>query len=225
MIRNYFAKPVFAFSLSLIVLIFSSSVSFAVSDSFVAEFQRNDWESRLMNAQGISRFSDEALFHELLDMVGNPGIDWGIRIRGIKLMGALGTDRAATNLVNMMNDPFFNHECPSIKSYVAAALGKYRGDSSVVTALIKGTTDGELLVREASIGSLATIGDTRAVPSIIEALKDRSDAVKIRAISALATLGDPRAIVPLKALAEGAGDQVIKDQASLALRGLTAKSR
>ncbi len=197
----------------------------AVSDGMVAEFQRDDWESRLLTDQGVALFRGESAFQELLGMVTNVGIDWGIRIKGIKLMGRMGTARAAAHLVDMMNDPFFNHECPSIKSYVAAALGNYGGDASVVTALINGTKDGELLVREASVHSLAMIGDSRAVPPLIEALGDRSDAVKLRAIEALGRIGDPAAVQHLRGLAEDSRDGVIREQALLALRVMAERSR
>jgi hypothetical protein len=218
-------RLVFSALICLTVFSFASGPAFAVSDSMVAEFERADWDARILTDQGIARFRTDPQFQELLSMVNNPGIDWGIRIKGIKLMGAMGTDRAATHLVDMMNDPFFNHECPSIKSYVAAALGNYRGDSSVVTALINGTKDRELLVREASVRSLGMIGDRRAVPAVIEALKDESDAVRLRAISALGRIGDPQAVPYLRGIADGPGDRVIKEQAAGALQEISGAGR
>lgn len=196
-----------------------AGMSFAVEyDALIAEFQRDDWETRFLSRQRMDVFREEGAFNSLVSLVNNSGIDWTVRIRGIKLLGELRSPKAATNLVGMFNDPFFNHECPSIKSYVAVALGNYKNDAFVVDALIRGLNDGELLVREASIQSLGNIGDSRAVPSLITLLNDNSFAVKYNAIVAMEKIGDSKALPYLKTLAESKEDSTLKNAALLAMQ-------
>lgn len=220
-----FSRFFSAFSFVFLSVFFALPSAFAFnSDSLVAEFQKSDWEAHLLTDKELARFRDEASFQELLSMVNNNGIHWTTRIRMIRFMGELGTEKAAALLVDMFNDPFFNRECPSIKSYVATALGGCRG-FYVVNALISGISDREVLVREAAIQSLYRIGDARAVPHLIGALGDKSDAVKLKAISALGRIGDSSAIPHLEGMAYKTEDPIIKSLALLALQGMSEEGR
>ncbi|GAB4418970.1 MAG: HEAT repeat domain-containing protein [Thermodesulfovibrionales bacterium] len=194
------------------------------SEEIFNELKTNKWETRLLNDKGIEAFKNKSNFDNLIGIIDNRGIDWRIRIRGIKLLGETRTPEAATNLVRMFNDTFFSHECPSIKSYVAAALGNYKDDTTVVLALIDGLKDREILVREESAKSLGRVGNPMAVPYLVEALKDRSFAVRINAIRSLALIGDFRAYPHLKQIMDDRQeDPVIRDAASSAVELLLAK--
>ncbi|MBI3592529.1 MAG: HEAT repeat domain-containing protein [Nitrospirae bacterium] len=210
----------------IIFFLMLSGLSGAVEyDGLISEFQKDDWERALLNDRGIQKFQDEKLFNDLVRLINNRGLDWSVRIRGIKLLGEIKTAKAVANLVDMFNDPFFNHECPSIKSYVAAALGNFSNDPAVVDALISGLNDGELLVREASIQSLGRIGNHRAVPHLITVLNDKSFAVKASAINALQKIGDQRAVPYLKTLADTTDDRHLKEVAQLALKRFSSGNR
>jgi HEAT repeat protein len=193
-------------------------------DALISEFKKNDWESRLLNPQSIERFKDEKMFNKLVDIVDNRGLDWRIRIRGIKLLGEINTPKAAASLIEMFNDPFFNAECPSIKLYVAAALGNFKNDNRVVDTLISGINDRELLVREASINALGRIGSFKAVPYLIAVLNDKSFAVKVSSVMALEKIGDPRAVPHLKTLANSTADPHLKEIALLALKNFHSET-
>jgi len=194
------------------------------SQEIFNKLSMNGWESEMLNDRAMEAFRDKSNFDNLIGIIDDRGVDWRVRIRGIKLLGRIGTPGAATNLVRMFNDTFFTHECPSIKSYVAEALGNYRGDTMVVLALIDGLKDREILVREESARSLGRIGSPAAVPYLVEALRDRSFAVRINAIRSLALIGDFRAYPHLKQVMDDRKeDPVIRDAASAALDTLMAK--
>jgi HEAT repeat protein len=110
-----------------------------------------------------------------------------------------------------------NWECPSIKSYAAAALGNFKEDSRVVEALIEGVDDRELLTREASIQSLGKIGNPKAVQPLLRVLSDKSVTIRLSAVKSLEQIGDPQAIPYLKRMTENESDPVVRSEAVAAL--------
>lgn len=181
-------------------------------DYLINELQRDDWERVILSPDRLKSFKDDKLFRDLVNVADNRGLDWRIRIRGIKTLGALKTSAALSNLVAMFNDPFFNAECPSIKSYVAEALGNYN-DLHTVDTLIDGLTDAELLVRESSIKSLGKIASPKALPHLVKLLNDNSLAVKISAIYALERIGDRLAVPYLQRFIDATTDSFLKETA------------
>lgn len=217
-------KRIVLLFLSVMIFFLPVRLSGVDSQEVLNKLSMNGWESGMLNDMGVEAFRDKSNFDNLIGIIDDRGIDWRIRIRGIKLLGKIGTPGAATNLVRMFNDTFFTHECPSIKSYVADALANYRDDTMVVLALIDGLRDREILVREESAKSLGRIGSPAAVPYLVEALRDRSFAVRINAIRSLALIGDFRAYPHLKQVMDDRQeDPVIRDAASAALDTLMAK--
>jgi HEAT repeat protein len=193
-------------------------------DAMIDDLSKDGWESRFMNQHKLETLKSDLNFKKLIWIADNGGLDWRIRIRAIKVLGEMRYYNAMPYIIAMFNDPFFNNECPSIKSYVATALGNYT-DYTVVEALIGGIDDAEILVREEAVKSLGKIGDKRAVSYLINALNDKSFAVRAAVIRSLAQIGDVSAISHLRDIVNGNDDSLIKREASIAIDILTKQRR
>jgi len=206
-------------TLFLVAMIVVPGVSLGVDDlqRIRQELNNDDWNVRLAAVEKLSNRNDEDTIDLLIYVAQMRTEYWPVKIKAITLLGTSGNPRAIEPLLATFNDSFMNWECPSIKSYAAAALGNYKQDSRVLEALIAGVDDRELLTREASIQSLGKIGNSKAVPSLLHLLSDKSITIRLTAVKSLEQIGDPQAIPYLKHVAENDSDAVVRSEAVSAL--------
>ena len=207
------------FALFLVAVIGIPGVSSGADDlqRIREELKNNDWNVRLAAVEKLSNRKDENAIDLLIYVTEMRDEYWPVKIKAITLLGASGNPRAIESVLATFNDSFMNWECPSIKSYAAAALGNFKEDSRVVEALIEGVDDRELLTREASIQSLGKIGNPKAVQPLLRVLSDKSVTIRLSAVKSLEQIGDPQAIPYLKRMAENESDPVVRSEAVAAL--------
>jgi len=209
--------------LSLLVsaLTISPGTSSAASDlSKIREDLKSiDWQVRVASVERLKNEKDEKTVNLLMEVVSTREERTPVKVAAIQLLGEAGDPRAVEVLLPIFNDATLNWECPALKSYTAAALGSFRGDSRVVDALISGIDDRELLTREAAIRSLGRIGSAKAVPYLIRVLNDEHVSIRLSAIKALGEIRRPEAMPYLERIATDEKDPVVKGQADSALRG------
>ena len=181
------------------------------------ELDNPDWQVRLAAVEQLGARSDERALSMLLDVAGTWTERWPVKIKAIQFLGEARYPKAVGLLLSIFNNSFLNWDCPSIKSYTATALGNFKGNREIVYTLIDGTTDTELLVREASIRSLGKIGDPRAVPYLIRLLGDPSAAIRLSAVEALQGIGDPATIPDIRRALEKENDSVVRRRELMAL--------
>ncbi len=191
-------------------------------DAIVADLKSQDWETRLAAVEKLGTVDDPRRVDVLLNVADTYQEYWPVKIKAMLLLGETGDPRAIEVLLAVYNDSFLNNLCPSIKSHAAIALGGFNDDSRVVSALITGINDDELLTREASIRSLGRIRNPKAVPHLIPVLNDKSAAVRISTIEALGEIGDAEAIPPLRNLAAKETDPDVKRQAEETLQKMSS---
>ncbi len=189
-------------------------------DGIKAGLGSSDWKVRLDAVGKLDKYKDEKALNMLRSVADTRSEYWPVKIKAILLLGEVRDQKAVDILLSIFNDPFYNWECPSIKSYTAIALGNFKGNPKVVDTLIKGAGDRELLTREASIQSLGKIGDPKAVPYLVGLLGDRSTAIRLSAIKALEGIGDPSVAPHLQRISENDKDSVVKSEALGALNNL-----
>lgn len=185
------------FVIALIFLIlFSPVFSFAYSiNDLLNELDTPQWRQKVSDAAFVEKFKSPEFFSTVVKLAEAKGYDWRYRIRAIKLLGQIGTPQAKEALLNMFQDPFFHHECPSLKSYVADALGNFKPERRLLEILKEGLKDGEVLVREATAHSIGRLKMTEAVEYLKEAFSsEKSMAVKIAIVNALKAIGSTDAI-------------------------------
>lgn len=169
----------------VITVPFCNAYSYGIND-LLKELDVPEWREKIRDERFLSKFNDEDRFEIVVALADARGYDWRYRIRAIRMLGYLKTDRARDALIKMFQDPFFHHECPSLKLYVAEALGDYKGDIRLLDVLKEGLNDKEVLVREATAKSLGTIGMPEAAQYLIEAFRrEKSLAVKIAIVNSL----------------------------------------
>jgi hypothetical protein len=208
------------------LLLIFASVCIAAADDIERikkELNNSDWQIRLKAVENLSAIRNEDAVNLLMEVAGQRGEKWPVKKKAILTLGETKDPKAIELLLSIFKDISINWDCPAIKSYTAIALGNFKGYTRVVDALINGTTDSELITREASIRSLGKIGDSRAVPYIINLLSDKSTAIKLSAIKALEEIGDDRAISKLQYLAENDNDPLIKKEVNDALKELRVR--
>lgn len=176
-----------------------------------------DWEVRRATVEKLRNARDVESVNLLIRVASTREERTPVKITAIQLLGEAGDPRAIEVLLPIFNDATLNWECPAIKSYVATALGNFKGDKRVVDALISGIDDRELLTREASIQSLGKIHSTKAVPYLLRVLNDEHISIRLSAIRALGEIGNAEAVPSLERVAESDGDPFVKDQAKIAL--------
>jgi HEAT repeat protein len=194
-------------------------------DQIKKELNDSSLQVRLAAVEKLDKRRDEGALNILLDVAGTWTERWPVKIRAIQFLGEARYPKAINLLLSIFNNSFLNWECPSIKSYTANALGNFKGNQKVFDALVKGVSDPELLVREASIRSLGKIGDPKAVPHLVGLLRDPSSAIRLSVIDALEGIGDPRVIPDIQRVCESESDSVVKNEALTALNNFGAKSR
>ncbi|MEW6585022.1 MAG: HEAT repeat domain-containing protein [Nitrospirota bacterium] len=192
-------------------------------DQIRKELNDGNLEVRLAAVEKLDNFRDERALNILLDVAGTWTERWPVKIRAIQFLGEARYPKAVELLLSIFNNSFLNWGCPSIKSYTANALGNFKGNQRVFDALIKGVSDPELLVREASIRSLGKLGDPKAVPHLVGLLGDPSSAIRLSVIGALEGIGDPKVIPDIRRVCEMESDSVVKNEALAALNNFREK--
>lgn len=204
------------------LLFFPAKNSFSAEYDYIkAELSAENWEQTWLQPAAIKKLSEtpEALT-AMMDLVSNIGLDWRIRIRGIRVLGETRSAKAGDFLVDLFYNPFSHWDCPAIKSNIAIVLGNFSSETRIVDALIAGSSDKEVQVREASISSLGKIGDARALDILLTRLSDNSIAVRMNTIKAVAQIGDKRAVPFLRALLDRDPDLILRAEAKSALTRL-----
>jgi HEAT repeat protein len=184
----------------------------------------DNWKTRFAAVQKLGTMRDDARTVDMLMKVADDKVEyWPVKIEAIKILGEIGNPKSVDVILSVYNDTFLNNECPSIKSFAAAALGGFKSERRIVEALIEGINDPEVLTREAAIQSLGKLKDPRAVPPLINALNDRNYTVRLNAIISLGKIQDPQAIPHLRKISTVEQDQVLKDTALLALKSFPSE--
>ncbi|MGB9710776.1 MAG: HEAT repeat domain-containing protein [Thermodesulfovibrio sp.] len=189
--------------LILIFLLFPfTSVYSLTIDELLKELDTPQWREKVSNPAFVEKFKNPDMLSTVIKLADARGYDWRYRIRAIKLLGSIGSPQAEEALLGMFQDPFFHHECPSLKSYVADALGDFKPSIRLLEILKEGLNDPETLVREATAKSLGRIKMAEAVKYLKEAfLSEKTLAVRIAIVSALKSIGTPEAVNFIKEIA------------------------
>jgi HEAT repeat protein len=189
--------------LILIFLLFPfTSVYSLTIDELLKELDTPQWREKVSNPAFVEKFKNPDMLSTVIKLADARGYDWRYRIRAIKLLGSIGSPQAEEALLGMFQDPFFHHECPSLKSYVADALGDFKPSIRLLEILKEGLNDPETLVREATAKSLGRIKMAKAVKYLKEAfLSEKTLAVRIAIVSALKSIGTPEAVNFIKEIA------------------------
>lgn len=200
-----------AFALSFFICI--TNLDASEFDRLVHKLEQDNWQDVFYKKGEINKYKDAEGFKTLVEVAENKGLDWHIRIKAIRILSNTNNIAVPDVLMHMLYNPFFNHECPAIKSSVAEALGNFKGDGRVIEALIYATNDEELLVREAAVDSLGRIGDKRAVKHLVSLLNHKNIAIRIASIRALGRIGDASAKDYLLLVAEKDSNETVRKKA------------
>lgn len=187
-----FMKKYFVFPLIFLAFIFTGVTVYAYSiDDLLQELDTPQWREKISNPAFVERFKSPEMLSVVVKLADARGYDWRYRVRAIKLLGHIGTVQAEEALLVMFQDHFFHHECPSLKSYVADALGDFKPGKRLMEILKEGLKDPEVLVREATAKSLGRLKMPESVTYLKEAFEiEKSKAVKIAIINALKSIGN-----------------------------------
>jgi HEAT repeat protein len=193
-------------------------------DRLIADLYSHNPKTQLSAVEGLAKLREGSAIRALVDFVFVVAEDWRVKIKAIQTLGHIGGAMVSDRLVTLLNDPFLNENCPSIKWHTAIALGNnHNKGTRAVDALIRALDYDDLVIREAAVQSLGKIGDPRAVPFLIPELASKSFAIKFSAIKALGKIGDPTAVPFLKRVADSDDDAQVKKAALSALRDFDRK--
>lgn len=186
--------------LGLIIFLNNNLHAYSMDD-LLNELDTSHWREKISDLSFINQFKSPEKFSIVVSLTDARGVDWRYKIRAIKLLGNIGTPQAEEALLKMFQDHFFHNECPSLKSYVAEALGSFKPGKRLMEILKEGLNDGEVLVREATVRSLERLKMPDSVKYLKEAfMHEKSEAVKIAIIEALKTIGTTEALNFIKNL-------------------------
>jgi HEAT repeat protein len=204
---------IFSKFLVIILLLFlSTSVNAYNINDLLKELDIPQWCEKISNPIFVNQFNTQEKLKAVIDLADARGYDWRYRIRAIRLLGHIGTPQAQEALLSMFQDPFFHHECPSLKSYVAEALGDFSASKRLLEILKEGLKDPELLVREATAKSFGKIRMPESVKYLKEAFdSEKSLAVKIAIVNALKSIGTEEANIFIKQIASDGNNKDLKD--------------
>ncbi|MCS7215915.1 MAG: HEAT repeat domain-containing protein [Thermodesulfovibrio sp.] len=179
----------------------SSSHALTVNE-LLKELETPNWREKITDPLFIERFKTPEMLSVVIKLADSRGYDWRYRIRAIALLGNIGNNESKEALLTMFQDHFFHHECPSLKSYVADALGNFKPENRLFEILKEGLKDSEVLIREATARSLGKLKMEQSVKYLKEAfISEKSLAVKIAIINALKLIGTEEAKSFIKEIA------------------------
>ncbi len=197
--------------ISLSFLFVDSLYAYSIDD-LLKELDVPDWREKITNPLFLESFKTTEKFRVVVDLADARGYDWRYRIRAIRMLGHMKTLQAEEALLQMFQDHFFHHECPSLKSYVAESLGDFKPGKRLMEILKEGLKDPEVLVREATAKSLGRLKMPESVQYLTEAFnKEKSMAVKIAIIHALKSIASPEAQTFIKQIASDGNHRELKD--------------
>jgi len=199
--------------LILTVVLFPFTFAYSLTvDELLKEIDTPQWREKISDPAFVEKFKNPEMLSTVIKLADARGYDWRYRIRAIKLLGSIGTPQAEEALLGMFQDPFFHHECPSLKSYVADALGDFKPSMRLLEVLKEGLKDNETLVREATAKSLGRIKMPEAVRYLKEAfLSERTLAVRIAIVNALKSIATPEAKNFIKEIASDGNHRELLD--------------
>ncbi|MCS7164416.1 MAG: HEAT repeat domain-containing protein [Thermodesulfovibrio sp.] len=184
-----------------IILFPLSSCAFTVNELF-KELDTPKWREKVSDPLFLEKFKNPDMLSVVIKLADERGYDWRYRIRAITLLGKIGTSEAMEALLSMFQDHFFHHGCPSLRSYIADALGNFKPNRRLLEILKEGLKDPEVLTREATAKSLGRLKMEESVKYLKDAfLSEKSLAVKIAIINALKSIGTEEALNFIKELA------------------------
>ncbi|WP_297212862.1 MULTISPECIES: HEAT repeat domain-containing protein [Thermodesulfovibrio] len=203
----------------LIVLIFLLCITFISNNSFaygiddlLKELDVPNWREKIADPLFLENFKASEKFSTVVKLADARGYDWRYRIRAIRMLGYIKTPQAQEALLQMFQDHFFHHECPSLKSYVAEALGDFSPSKRLMEILKEGLQDPEVLVREATAKSLGRLGMPESVKYLIEAFNvEKSLAVRIAIVAALKSIESTEAKTFIRHIATDGSNREIVD--------------
>ncbi|GAQ95214.1 PBS lyase HEAT-like repeat-containing protein [Thermodesulfovibrio aggregans] len=204
------------FVVKLLILAFllipcTNSYSLTI-DELLKELDVPHWREKISDPAFVEKFKTSERLSTVIDLANARGYDWRYRIRAIRLLGNIGTPQAKEALLQMFQDPFFHHECPSLKSYVADALGDCEPSRRLLEILKEGLKDAEILVREATAKSLGRLKMREAVEYLKEAfLMEKALAVRIAIVNALKSINTPEAKDFIKKIASDGNHRELID--------------
>jgi hypothetical protein len=196
-------KKYVGFLFVFLVFLLMGATAYAYSiDDLLQELDTPQWREKISNPSFIERFKSPEMLSVVVNLADARGYDWRYRIRAIKFLGHIGTPQAEEALLVMFQDHFFHHECPSLKSYVADALGDFKPGRRLMEILKEGLKDPEVLVREATAKSLGRLKMPESVSYLKQAFEtEKSKAVKIAIINALKSIGNAESLNFIKHIA------------------------
>jgi len=204
-------KKFFKFLILGVVLFPLTSYALTI-DELLKELETPKWREKISEPAFIERFKNPDMLSVVTKLADARGYDWRYRIRAISLLGNIGTSQAQESLLNMFQDHFFHHECPSLKSYVADALGNFKPSMRLLDILKEGLKDPEILIREATAKSLGRLKMVESIKYLKEAFySEKSIAVRIAIINALQSIGTPEAIKFIKEIASDGNHKELLD--------------
>ncbi len=199
------------FCLTLFLIATNSVYAYTIDD-LLKELDVPNWREKISDPVFLEKFKSPEKFSTVVKLADAAGYDWRYRIRAIRMLGHLKTPKSQEALLSMFQNPFFHHECPSLKSYVAEALGDFPPSRRLIEILKEGLKDPEILVREATANSLGRIKMPEATKYLIEAFpNEKSLAVKIAIVRALKLIGTPEANAFIKNIASDGNHKEIVD--------------
>ncbi|GAB5047078.1 HEAT repeat domain-containing protein [Thermodesulfovibrio sp. TK110] len=197
--------------LIFLLLPFTNVYSLTINE-LLQELDTPQWRDKIVEPAFVEKFKNPEMLSTVIKLANANGYDWRYRIRAIRFLGSIGTPEAQEALLGMFQDPFFHHECPSLKSYVADALGDFKPSMRLLEILKEGLNDPETLVREATARSLGRIKMAEAVKYLKEAfLSEKTLAVRIAIINALKSIGTPEAKNFIKEIASDGNHRELID--------------
>lgn len=187
--------------------------SYAVTiNELLKELDTPEWREKISDPEFVEKFKNPDMLSVVVKLANAQGYDWRYRIRAISLLGNIGTPEVQEILLNMFQDHFFHHECPSLKSYVADALGNFKPNMRLLEILKKGLKDPEVLIREATAKSLGRLKMIESIKYLKEAFSsEKSLAVRIAIVNALKSIESPETKIFLKEIASDGNHRELLD--------------
>lgn len=204
-------KKFFKFLILGFILLPLTSYAFTINE-LLKELDTPEWREKISDPEFVEKFKNPDMLSVVVKLANAQGYDWRYRIRAISLLGNIGTPEVQETLLNMFQDHFFHHECPSLKSYVADALGNFKPNMRLLEILKEGLKDPEVLIREATAKSLGRLKMIESIKYLKEAFSsEKSLAVRIAIVNALKSIESPEAKIFLKEIASDVNHRELLD--------------
>lgn len=219
--RNGRTKLEFIFAILLVAcfpaVIFSEDLLEDVRKDLTSQ---EEWQARLAAVERLVGRHDGEAVDLLIGIAENRNEDWKVQRKAIKLLGEAGDPKAIDLLTFILNSNTSDWKCPALQSTAATALGSFKNNKHVIDALIRGTQNKELIIRETSIKALGQIGKPEVIPHLLPFLRDKNLAIRLSVIHALEKIGEPTVISSLIRVSENDTEESVRSAANKALKKL-----